>query len=88
MPALNRTQAEIPEGATILRNPQGTAQGLALAENDIWVVMLPGVPRELRAIFAASSGTSRRNQHRGKRRGNAPPDDTREDDDQDPKITR
>jgi nicotinamide-nucleotide amidase len=51
MPALNRTQAEIPEGATILRNPQGTAQGLALAENDTWVVLLPGVPRELRAIF-------------------------------------
>jgi nicotinamide-nucleotide amidase len=51
MPALNRTQAEIPEGATILRNPQGTAQGLALAEGATWVVLLPGVPRELRAIF-------------------------------------
>ena len=51
MPALNRTQAEIPEGATILRNPQGTAPGLALSENDTWVVLLPGVPRELRAIF-------------------------------------
>jgi len=51
MPALNRTQAEIPEGATLLRNPQGTAQGIALASEGRWVVLLPGVPRELRAIF-------------------------------------
>jgi nicotinamide-nucleotide amidase len=51
MPVLNRTQAEIPEGAIILRNSQGTAPGLALEENGVWVVMLPGVPRELRAIF-------------------------------------
>jgi len=51
MPALNRTQAEIPEGAIILRNSQGTAPGLALEEDGVWVVMLPGVPRELRAIF-------------------------------------
>jgi len=50
MPALNRSQAEIPEGAHILRNPQGTAQGLALESEGRWVVMLPGVPRELRAI--------------------------------------
>jgi nicotinamide-nucleotide amidase len=51
MPVLNRTQAEVPQGATVLRNPQGTAQGLALEEHGVWVVMLPGVPRELRAIF-------------------------------------
>jgi nicotinamide-nucleotide amidase len=51
MPGLNRTQAEIPEGATVMRNPQGTAQGLALEADGAWVVMLPGVPREMRAIF-------------------------------------
>jgi nicotinamide-nucleotide amidase len=51
MPALNRTQAEILEGAIVLRNSQGTAPGLALEEDGVWVVMLPGVPRELRAIF-------------------------------------
>src|SRR5207302_1933751 len=28
MPALNRTQAEVPEGATVLPNPRGTAPGL------------------------------------------------------------
>jgi nicotinamide-nucleotide amidase len=51
MPALNRTQAEIPSGATLLGNPQGTAQGMALEDRGRWVVLLPGVPRELRAIF-------------------------------------
>jgi nicotinamide-nucleotide amidase len=51
MPPLNRTQADIPEGAIVLRNSQGTAPGLALEEGGVWVVMLPGVPRELRAIF-------------------------------------
>jgi nicotinamide-nucleotide amidase len=56
MPVLNRTQAEIPEGATILHNPAGTAQGLALEEGGTWVVMLPGVPRELRAIFEGALG--------------------------------
>jgi nicotinamide-nucleotide amidase len=51
MPVLNRTQAEVPVGATILPNPAGTAQGLALEDSGRWVVLLPGVPRELRAIF-------------------------------------
>jgi competence/damage-inducible protein CinA-like protein len=51
LPAPNRSQAEVPEGATVLGNPQGTAPGLALETESCAVVMLPGVPRELRAIF-------------------------------------
>lgn len=51
MPALNRTQAEVPDGATVLRNPNGTAPGLALDVGAKLVVLLPGVPRELRGIF-------------------------------------
>lgn len=51
LPAPNRSQAEMPEGAVVLRNPQGTAPGLALEADGSVVVMLPGVPRELRAIF-------------------------------------
>jgi competence/damage-inducible protein CinA-like protein len=51
LPAPNRSQAEVPEGAAVLRNPQGTAPGLALEADGKVVVMLPGVPRELRAIF-------------------------------------
>jgi nicotinamide-nucleotide amidase len=51
MPPLNRTQAEVPEGATVLRNQHGTAPGLALEVQAKLVVLLPGVPRELRGIF-------------------------------------
>ncbi len=51
MPAANVSQAEVPEGATVLRNPNGTAPGLALEVATKLVVLLPGVPRELRGIF-------------------------------------
>ena len=51
MPSLNVSQAEVPEGATVLRNPNGTAPGLAMAADARLVVLLPGVPRELRGIF-------------------------------------
>lgn len=51
MPAANRGQAEVPEGAAVLRNPNGTAPGLALDVDSKLVVLLPGVPRELRGIF-------------------------------------
>jgi nicotinamide-nucleotide amidase len=51
LPASNRSQAEVPEGALVLKNPQGTAPGLGLEADQCIVVLLPGVPRELRAIF-------------------------------------
>ena len=41
----------IPEGATILPNPRGTAPGLWLEANGRIVILLPGVPAELRALF-------------------------------------
>jgi nicotinamide-nucleotide amidase len=50
LPAPNRSQAEVPDGATVLRNPHGTAPGLVLEEDPCLVVLLPGVPRELRGI--------------------------------------
>ena len=51
MPESNRTQAEIPEGADIVRNPVGSAQGIALNDEQLGLtVMLPGVPHEVRAI--------------------------------------
>ena len=51
MPASNRTQAEIPAGADIVRNPLGSAQGLALrAEHLGLTIMLPGVPHEVRGM--------------------------------------
>ncbi len=52
MPAANRTQAEVPAGATVLPNPRGTAPGLWVEEADRVVVMLPGVPSEMRGLLA------------------------------------
>jgi nicotinamide-nucleotide amidase len=53
MPALNRSQAEIPEGATVLPNPRGTAPGLWVEDTrGRVVIMLPGVPSEMRGLLA------------------------------------
>ena len=52
MAATNRTQAEVPEGATVLPNPRGTAPGLWVEERGRVVVMLPGVPSEMRGLIA------------------------------------
>ncbi|HEX2693426.1 MAG TPA: competence/damage-inducible protein A [Gemmatimonadaceae bacterium] len=52
-PATNRTQAEIPEGATILTNRHGSAPGIWLEDDQRrWVAMMPGVPREMRGMLA------------------------------------
>ncbi|MGH7520110.1 MAG: competence/damage-inducible protein A [Gemmatimonadales bacterium] len=52
MPAVNRTQAEVPEGATVLPNPRGTAPGLWVEAQGWVVIMLPGVPSEMRGLLA------------------------------------
>lgn len=46
------SQTTIPAGAEVLRNERGTAPGLLLEERGRWVVLLPGVPGELRGIVA------------------------------------
>ncbi len=52
-PESNVAQALIPEGATILPNRHGSAPGIWLEDEDErWVAMLPGVPREMRGLFA------------------------------------
>lgn len=51
MPDVNRRQALVPAGATVLPNPHGTAPGLALPAGDRLVVLLPGPPRELQPMF-------------------------------------
>lgn len=50
LPENNRRVAQVPEGADRLVNPRGTAPGLALDVAGSLVVLLPGVPRELRGI--------------------------------------
>ncbi len=52
MPAANRGQAEVPEGAVVLPNPRGTAPGLWLDDgHGRVVIMLPGVPSEMRGLL-------------------------------------
>lgn len=52
MPDINRTQAEVPEGATVLANPRGTAPGLWLEDDRGRVaILLPGVPSEMRGLL-------------------------------------
>ncbi|CAN5626514.1 competence/damage-inducible protein A [soil metagenome] len=53
MPAVNRKQALVPRGATVLPNPHGTAPGLLIFTGSRIVVMLPGPPRELQPMFEA-----------------------------------
>lgn len=47
----NRSQAEVPRGATVLANRWGTAPGLWLEGEPGLVIMLPGVPIEMRKLL-------------------------------------
>jgi len=49
----NLRMAQYPQGATPLRNPAGTAPGLRVTLGEGLVYALPGVPIEMREIFAA-----------------------------------
>ncbi len=49
-PALDRQQAYLPAGCTVLRNAVGTAPGCIFEKDGSTVVMLPGVPRECRYL--------------------------------------
>jgi nicotinamide-nucleotide amidase len=47
----NRSQAEVPRGAIVLRNRWGTAPGLWLQGSPGLTIMLPGVPSEMRMLL-------------------------------------
>src|SRR5579862_1470032 len=51
MAEVNRRQAFILEGAEILPNDRGTAPGQWIDESDVSVILLPGPPHELKAMF-------------------------------------
>ena len=53
--AANRKQAMVPDGATVL-DPVGTAPGVVVAGSPT-VVVLPGPPKELQAMWAAAEAT-------------------------------
>lgn len=44
-------QAEVPQGARVIANPQGMAPGFAIEVNGCRFVALPGIPQELAAML-------------------------------------
>lgn len=50
MPDNNRRQAYLPEGATVIENPVGTAPAFAVESGGKLIISLPGVPRELKFL--------------------------------------
>jgi nicotinamide-nucleotide amidase len=52
MSEVNARQAMVPEGATVLANDRGTAPGLWLEVGGRIVILLPGPPHELKAMFS------------------------------------
>jgi len=54
MPPQNLSQAMVPRGAVVLPNPVGTAPGLWIRSGRAEIVLLPGVPAEMRRIFEDS----------------------------------
>lgn len=54
--AANRKQAMVPNGATTI-DPAGTAPGLVVPAGDTVVIVLPGPPRELHAMWPQALAT-------------------------------
>ena len=50
----NWKQALVPEGAIVLKNPNGTAPGLIVVHENVHIILLPGPPGEMKPIFEAS----------------------------------
>lgn len=53
MPPSNLRQAEYPDGAELIRNPKGTAPGLAVSHGGKWLFAIPGVPMEMVEMLAS-----------------------------------
>ena len=51
MPAINRRQAMVPQGARVIPNTRGSAPGLWLDDGDRVLLLLPGPPRELHPML-------------------------------------
>ena len=47
-----KKQALVPEGALIVTNPAGLAPGIIMAQGDKAIVMLPGPPKEMKAVLS------------------------------------
>lgn len=52
MPEVNRRQAQVPAGATVLENARGSAPGLLVEHDGRVVALLPGPPREMQPMMS------------------------------------
>jgi nicotinamide-nucleotide amidase len=72
VPDTNRRTALVPEGARVLENPRGSAPGLLLrvevkrGHGPALLLLLPGVPREMRALMGGPAGEALFNAFRGR----------------------
>ncbi len=55
MPKVNEKQADVIEGATVLKNPRGSAPGYLVEDGEKVVVLLPGVPIEMRGMWSEAA---------------------------------
>jgi len=53
MPEINRRQAMVPRGATVIPNANGTAPGLWIEKGTTALLLLPGPPREMKPMLEA-----------------------------------
>lgn len=51
MPESNLKQADVPQGGIVFQNDHGTAPGMAMERRGKCVILLPGPPHEMRAMF-------------------------------------
>ena len=51
MPDINKQQAYIPHNCKVLKNRKGTAPGMLFTQQDKKIIVLPGVPSEMKVIM-------------------------------------
>ncbi|MDP1801122.1 MAG: competence/damage-inducible protein A [Bacteroidota bacterium] len=51
---INRNQALIPKGCTVIHNPNGTAPGMWMKKDRTVFISMPGVPYEMKAMMTES----------------------------------
>jgi len=51
LPDSNKSQAVSPDNGKVFSNPLGSARGLIYEKNNITLMVLPGVPSEMKAMF-------------------------------------
>jgi nicotinamide-nucleotide amidase len=51
---INRKQAEVPDGCTVIHNARGTAPGMWFEKNGVIYVSMPGVPHEMKGMMTTN----------------------------------